>query len=219
MLSKNTLEEYAKNYTILDYDRFRWLRENAPEGKKIVDIGCCFGAVFTGYDRSQITSVDLDDYSHIVQNFVKANASNLPFKDNEFEISVLGEVLEHQTTIEEAKKVLSEAVRVAKKTIFTVPNEYLWFGESEKEKFKDYVEILKENNNDLELIAKKFAPYAKNWHFENGLTHVNHHLHYSPHDLEQLIESITHKDYMLFILKNDGNHAIGMVGTTAGIIQ
>lgn len=215
----NTLEEYSRKYSIIDYDRFRWMRENAPQGNKIVDIGCCYGAVFSGYDRSKITSVDLDDYSHLLPNFIKANAMDLPFSDNEFDISVIGEVLEHQTTINEAKKVLSEAVRVAKKTIFTVPNEYLWFGDSEKEKFKDYSEILKENNNDLEYIAKKFAPFAKSWHFNNGLTHVNHHLHYSPKDLEDLIESVTYKDYMLFILKNDGNHSTGMVGTTAGIIQ
>jgi ubiquinone/menaquinone biosynthesis C-methylase UbiE len=57
-------------------------------------------------------------------NFHLANAQNLPFPDNSFDVAVLGEILEH---VEDPPKVLQEALRVCrKKMLITTPNEHEW---------------------------------------------------------------------------------------------
>jgi SAM-dependent methyltransferase len=211
----NTLDSYNKNFWVIDYDRYTWLRQHAPKSKKIIDIGCCYGVTFKGYDSSSVTSVDLDDYSHLVDNFVQADARDLPFPNLSFDIAVLGEVLEHQMTIEDVKKVLLEALRVAPKVLITVPNEYLW--KEGTEKFKSYEDVVKENNGDLISMAKRSAPHAKSW--DPQLTHIFHHHHFSPYELEDMVHEISDRDCYVYILPNDGDPSIGAAGTTAIIIE
>ena len=211
------LNEYKKKYGILNTDRFSWIRSHAPEGKKILDIGCCYGWTFQSYDHSNITSVDLDDYSHRVPNFVRANAQKLPFESGSFEIGVIGEILEHQSTLEDSQKVLSEALRVAETVLLTVPNEYFW--DDTTDKFKTFADELRENNNDMTDKAKFTAKFAKDIYTEDNYEHIFHHHSFSPEGIEDLIKSVTDRDYYIFILPKDGDPSIGAAGTTAAIIQ
>lgn len=96
---------------------------------KIIDIGCNTGETF----REKATNVDIHsieekrresgDPNLVIPNFVQADANDLPFKDQEFDTAVLGEILEH---MDDPVHTLVEAQRVAKMVIFSVPNEHQW---------------------------------------------------------------------------------------------
>jgi glycosyltransferase involved in cell wall biosynthesis len=151
-------------------DRANWTWDLIENKKaKIVDIGCNKGHMFDGWDRTNITSVDIDLYD--LPNFVRANAEELPFEDNSFDYACLLEIVEHTKN---PIKVLSEARRVAKKTIITVPYEYEWaeemepFWSLEKKKAKKDFEIeLKNANKALEIT-------------DDGYAHLFHETFYTP---------------------------------------
>lgn len=213
----NSLEEYKKRFSVIEHNRYHWIRMNAPMGKKIIDIGSCYGFVFCDYDRSLVTSVDLDDYSHIVQNFVRGDAKNLPFPDKDFEVAVLGEILEHQNKTDDIKKIISEACRVSRETvIITVPNEYLWGDDTDK--FKPYLEIRKEENFDVTNKARNTAKAAKDIYSADDFDHVHHHQHFSPYDFERIIPQVTDRDFYIFIMPNDGDPLSSAKGTTGVLI-
>lgn len=83
---------------------------------QIVNIGCGEIPVDFGPDTIQ---VDLDVYNH--PNFVKADAHNLPFQDDEFETAVLGDIVEHSP---DPVQMLREAGRVAKQVVATIYEEW-----------------------------------------------------------------------------------------------
>lgn len=83
---------------------------------RVVNIGCGEVPVDFGPDTVQ---VDMDVYNH--PNFVQADAHNLPFKDNEFDTAVLGDILEHSP---DPAQMLREAGRVAKKVVATIYEEW-----------------------------------------------------------------------------------------------
>lgn len=104
-------------------DRISWIHENVFG--KIIDIGCHDGHVFAG-TNFQVVGVDLDKWK--VPNppyidFKQADAADLPFEDNTFDVAVVAEILEH---VPDPVKALSEARRVARLVVFTTPNEYNW---------------------------------------------------------------------------------------------
>lgn len=213
----NTLEAYKQKFGVIGKNRFEFIRSYAEEGKSIIDIGCCYGFCFKDYNHRYITSVDLDDYSHIVPNFIRANATELPFDDDCFEIAVLGEILEHQPKTSNVRNIIREACRVSsEKVIITVPNEYLWGDETDK--FKPYLEILKEEKFDVTNKARKTAEAAKELYSEDNYDHVHHHQHFSPYDLERLIKSTVEYDYYIFILPKDGDPNSSAKGTTGVVI-
>jgi ubiquinone/menaquinone biosynthesis C-methylase UbiE len=146
---------------------------------------------------------------------MRCDAKKLPFENGTFDYASLGEVLEHQMTLEDCKQVLSEVVRVSKNVILSVPNEYLWSDSCEK--FFSYEDDVKRHNGDLVAMAKRSAPFAKDW--DKQFTHIFHHHHFSPYEVEDLIKSVTDREYNIYILPNCGNKDIGMVGTTAAIIH
>lgn len=211
------LDIYRKKYSVVDMDRFKFTLYHAPMGKKIIDIGCCFGTMFRPYDWYNVTSVDLDDYSHIVPNFIRANANNLPFDDDTFDIAVITEILEHQNTDQDSAKVLSEACRVASKVILTVPNEYIWMDGAEG-RFVTFKETVELANHDMASRARKEAPFAREHHIGHGnFDHIFHHHHFDAEDIENLIKSVTDRSYYIYILPNDGATEKS-IGTTAAII-
>jgi SAM-dependent methyltransferase len=102
--------------------RLGWVREQCVMGDKIVDIGGNKGHTFDGWNRDDVTTVDMDKYD--IPNFVQANAVDLPFEDKSFDVACLNEVLEHMP---DPIGALKEARRVARKRIIvTVPNEFEW---------------------------------------------------------------------------------------------
>jgi len=84
---------------------------------KIVNLGC--GEDPAQLQHANITHVDLDTYNH--QNFVRADICNLPFEDNEFDLAILGDILEHAPN---PVTMLKESSRVAKRVIATVFEEW-----------------------------------------------------------------------------------------------
>jgi ubiquinone/menaquinone biosynthesis C-methylase UbiE len=106
---------------------------------KIVDIGCNIGETF----GERATNVDIHsledkrkesgDPNLMIPNFVQADANHLPFKDQEYDTAVMGEILEH---MDNPVITLNEAQRVAKLIIFSVPNEHQW--SADKKPFTHY---------------------------------------------------------------------------------
>mgnify|MGYP000327146710 CR=1 FL=1 len=106
-------------------NRFKWVLSKVDDAP-ILDIGCGslsnpirrdlmkkYGKLYVGFDIRPSYHPD-----------IVGDAHHLPFKDNSFKIVLLCEILEH---VEDDKKVLEEAIRVAsKKVIFTTPNEWEW---------------------------------------------------------------------------------------------
>lgn len=114
--------------------------------EKIVDIGCSLGEMFgdkaTNVDfisanerRGWITNSGMNIPD--IPNFVQANAANLPFKDKEYDVAVLSEIIEH-IGIDDPVKVVNEAQRIAKTVIICVPNEQQWSPEREPFKNPDH---------------------------------------------------------------------------------
>jgi len=127
---KKVAEAWNKEFTEnkvaqVRLNRFQWIRNQCSKNETIVDIGGNKGHTFGTFDRKKITTVDIDSYD--IENFVKADAHSLPFKDNEFDTAILAEILEH---VDNPVRVLKEAKRVTKnRIIITVPNEYEWTSE------------------------------------------------------------------------------------------
>lgn len=125
-----------------DMDRVVWLRKQlsklAKTGTQIVDIGCSDCPVT--YDRTNCIWVDIVPYEEIVRSmkhynldpiprdkYVRARAEDLPFENKQFGIALITELLEH---VSNPVEVLTEAKRIAKHAIITVPNEYDWSNEN-----------------------------------------------------------------------------------------
>ncbi len=90
---------------------------------RILDIGAHDGAIFndSGLD---VTLLDINGYPDSGLRRVIADAHELPFEDNSYDICTLNEILEH---VHDPPQVLREAARVARlKVVFTVPSEEHW---------------------------------------------------------------------------------------------
>jgi len=108
---------------------WEWIRENVNENESILDIGIGDGNTWkmgkngkhnvVGTDKKyNVTGFDIDGL-RLPYKLVRGNVCNgLPFSDNEFDVSVLSNILEHVPC---PQKAVDEAVRVAKRTIIVVP--------------------------------------------------------------------------------------------------
>jgi len=181
-----------------------WLRRYFSErnGEKIIDIGANNGHAFEKWDRKNITSVDIDKYEY--EGFVQANAEALPFEDNVFDKALFTETLEH---VENPVKALSEARRVAKMVVITVPYEHEWekenpFNTPEKEsslKKQTIEQLAKEGNR-----AKEFYP--------DGYRHLWHRTFYTPRLLQEHLDKAGYTDYKITKMRWEGQSWLGVVG-------
>ena len=178
-------------------ERLVWIREQAPEGNKIVDLGANMGHTFSNYDPKTITSVDIDVYG--LPNFIKADITKpLPFLDNQFDIAVLGDVVEHTPNPDE---VIKYAMRVAKKLIITVPWEHQWtssllpFTKSEvisEALGKSKIEIVRDKN-----------PEVKEIYSGDNYEHLYHHQYFTPQTFAETIEKAGIKNYKIYEIRRD----------------
>jgi len=83
-------------------------------GNRIIDIGSGSGDMFG------MNSVNFDINEYDAPNFLKGDAHKLPFDNDDFDVAVLCEILEH---VDDPLKVLTEALRVSKHVVCTIPNE------------------------------------------------------------------------------------------------
>jgi len=101
--------------------------------KKILDAGCGTGGVISKFSNCDLIvgndmnfeSLKWGKKTNRIINGIQASITNLPFRDNEFDISISSEVLEH---VDNDQAALEELCRVTKsRIIFTVPaHNYLW---------------------------------------------------------------------------------------------
>ena len=107
------------------------LKKLSKDSKKILDLGCGEGTKLNflvgkgkkgvGVDISTL-AVKLGNRQYPHLNFVKADLEELPFKDNQFDLTYSAFVLEH---LDDPVKVINEAIRVTEpkgKLVFIAPN-------------------------------------------------------------------------------------------------
>lgn len=175
---ESVARDWSKNLFPLDMDiavnaRQDWTLAHFTKQDKIVDIGSNKGHIFDGWNRDNITSVDIDEYD--IPNFVRSDASNLPFKDKEFDKALLAEIVEHT---QDPIPVLSEARRVAKQVIITVPYEYEW--NEVVQPFKSFDEEKQTTGKSGKDLALDGNPTAKSFYEADGLAHLYHQRYYTP---------------------------------------
>ncbi len=103
------------------------LEQKRTEDLKILEIGCAQGKDFIRHTNKQsyeLYGVDITSYKdkHSDFTFVLTDASELPFKDNSFDLVVSIGMLEHIQPIEKLCQVISEIKRVGKYHIIIVPS-------------------------------------------------------------------------------------------------
>lgn len=193
---KNNLFNFEE--PVVYHERLSWIRKQINKDAKIVDIGCNKGHLFAGWDRTNITSVDIDKYD--LPNFVQADATkSLPFKDKEFDIAVLGEIIEH---VDNPVDVIREVMRVCKKLIMTTPWECRWT--SDLMPMATIEERMKVDRVDSRLELAKIANPAISFHTEDNLEHLWHKQFPTPTIMKEWLNKADISEYKLVELR-DGN--------------
>lgn len=98
--------------------RLNLIRSYAPlESRRILDVGCGIGMYVRKFREfsDEVYGVDIDadkvaEASRTLPNVVTAPAETLPFGDNQFDVVLLHEVIEH---VDDDARAVTEAVRVA----------------------------------------------------------------------------------------------------------
>jgi len=105
-------------------ERIEWLKRNVSGSS--LEVGCATGFVTSHVDAD--VGLDLNPYriklaktKHPEKDFVISTAVCLPFKKNAFDTILVPEILEH-VAIGQAETIVSEARRVGRKILVTVPN-------------------------------------------------------------------------------------------------
>jgi len=93
-------------------------------GGTVLDVGCGNGLDSTKYKKEDYIGVDVSPVliesakkQSLGYNFSIADARKLPFEDKSFDNVFCVSVIEHQSCAEDAKKIISEMIRVAKKQV------------------------------------------------------------------------------------------------------
>lgn len=123
-------------------DTVRRIRDyyNLPEDASILDVGCAKG--FMMYDfkqlmpKANIQGVDVSKYAHDhaqpdMKPFIQvANANNLPFADNSFDLVICINTV-HNLPLIDCKQAFREIERVSRKHAFVMND--AWHNDQEKE--------------------------------------------------------------------------------------
>jgi len=191
--------------------RLDWIYQNVPKDSKIVDIGCANGSIF-GKDFKSVTRVDIDNHPKL-ENFYQANAEDLPFKDKEFDIAVMGEILEH---VENPQKALNEAIRVANRVIITVPYEHEWhhpytvpfdtLEREEKELGKPREEIYQDNED---------IKYFKGDNYQ----HLRHQRYYTYSSLKDELSKVSEHFTIVRLRKTGISHFGAIIDASTPVLR
>lgn len=141
------------------HNRFKYL-----QNKKILDIGCGSGYIGKSFlKNNQVTFADINQKE--LDKIKEKNAiikkidlkKKLPFKDNQFDLIICADVLEH---LENTKEIIKELKRILKGSlIITTPAYSKLYGIHDKiinhyrryDKI-DYINLAKENNLQIQEI-------------------------------------------------------------------
>ena len=99
---------------------------NLSLSDKIIEIGCGSGYLSNYFIQKKYNYTGIDYSKNMIEtckkkynsNFYIGNATNLNFKDNTFDYSIIYSVLHYLDNIEDAFKAIKESLRVSKKGIF-----------------------------------------------------------------------------------------------------
>ena len=148
-MSKMTTDNYEKHTVKASFWQFKWLQkllidnfyivllDTAKDLKPIsvLDAGCGEGFTLSRFEEKRIgknlegvdflaTAIKIGKKFHPKLKLKEGNIYKLPYKDNQFDLVICTEVLEH---LEEPEKALRELKRVTKKyVVLSVPNEPLF---------------------------------------------------------------------------------------------
>lgn len=104
------------------------------DGKKILDMGCGYGTTTNYLRQNNLDSIGIDYSSEAIEeakrrfpngNYQFANAENLPYPDQTFDVIILRDALHHFVGEADFDKVKKEIIRVSKPNatmIFFDPN-------------------------------------------------------------------------------------------------
>jgi hypothetical protein len=120
------------------FDTFMQTLAPAPH-ETVLDLGVTADRTYTSSNyfealypwKDRITAAGIDDASFLEElypgtKFVYANALDLPFPDQSFDLLHSSAVLEHVGALDNQKRMLAECLRVARRGVFlTTPNR--WF--------------------------------------------------------------------------------------------
>lgn len=184
-------------YNLLDYN------------KVILDVGCANGYYTKLYAKKCKRIIGIDSNHELIKRakeenpkieFIEADAEKIPFEDEEFDIIIMSDVLEH---VKSEELALNEVYRVLKKNgklIITVPNRGLF----------DFLDV-----DNYSWYARKFKGFYRIIHKMKGRSipkiregYKNKHRHYSLEDLKKLLKKFKIEKYKRngFITGNLGNN-------------
>ena len=150
---------YLERYINSIWEHKPLLIEVASSGRNILEVATGTGSlsIFLSHLGHNVLSVDNNEgVLRIVQHnntnfggrvtFKKADAFNLPFNDDSFDVCFSQGFLEHFAD-DDIKKLLREQLRVSRKVLFSVPS--VWyprqdFGDERLIKKEDWLRILSE---------------------------------------------------------------------------
>ena len=186
-------------------NRIDFVYKNVIPGDKVVDIGCYDGAIFKDTPIvDDVTFVDLDDFG--LKNYVKANAEDLPFRDKEFDVASMTEILEH---IPNQITAIKEAMRVAKKIIITVPYEHEWCDDYVPFATVDGLE--KATGRDRTRLLSPQYKDCKNLDKKDNLEHLWHIRWYTPETMAEDLRKAGCTDFTITVLRCDHWSHLGVV--------
>lgn len=101
--------------------------KTSPEKPKLLEVGCGLGKDFLRHfdadPEYQLFGLDMRDLPGRLGSFefIEADASDIPFEDNHFEVAVSIGVLEHVSPVVKLDQVTAEIARVSEYFIVVVP--------------------------------------------------------------------------------------------------
>lgn len=117
----NERKDPNKYNNIMDYES-REIPPFVKQAETVLDFGCGIGRTFPLYKDKEVTGVDFSSMyadrcdkrmKHIIHD---VHESNLPFKDDSFDVGLLIKVTLHATSME-VDRILSEVGRVCQKVM------------------------------------------------------------------------------------------------------
>lgn len=187
-------------------ERLTWIRSHCEKSARIIDIGCNKGHLFCAWEKkANVTHFDIDKYD--LPNFVRGDATKpLEFADKQFDIAVLGEILEH---IDDPVSLIREAMRISNKLIITVPWECRWTADLMP--FASIEDRMLEEKVSTRLELAKVANPATEFHTEDNFEHLYHKQFPTALTMHEWLNKADIADYSLVELRDDNWVNIGVV--------
>ena len=151
-----SLERYINDI----WDHKPFLVEVASSGRDVLEVGTGTGNLSTFLSHLGYNVVSIDNNDHVLKlaqqshninpkegvTLMKADAFNLPFDDDSFDVCFSQGFFEHFAD-DDIRKLLTEQLRVSRKVLFSVPS--FWyprqdFGDERLMKKEDWLKILSE---------------------------------------------------------------------------